>query len=371
MAKESPYITWAKSVPSQGINLAGSGVPPCPPALLGPPEVEAPYSERGDYGWPPLRARLAARYAVDPASVVVAAGTSMANHLAMATVLERGDHVLVEHPGYDPLVLVPELWGATVSSVDRPASDRYRIDLGAIRSALRPRTRLLVLTNLHNPTGAFIQEADVRALAALASEHGFYVLIDEVYLEWLHDSGVPSSATISPQMIATSSLTKVFGLSGLRIGWILAEPSLADRMRRFSGLFDNIVAHPSERLAVRALDRSQAIIGPSAELVARNHGHLRDWVAATPDVCWIEPPAGTTAFVDLGLGDASDFVDRLARERSTLVVPGRFFGVPSHVRIGLGVDSEMLNSGLENIGTQLSEYRRSGAPALSRGARAP
>lgn len=318
-----------------------------------------PLYERGDYGWPPLRNRLAVRYGVDEASLVVTAGTSMANHLAMATVLEPGDHVLVEHPGYDPLVLIPKLWGATVSSIERRASDGYRVDIDTVRSALRPRTRLLVLTNLHNPTGALLSPADIRALAALGAQRGFHVLVNEVYLEWLHDEGVPSAATISPQVIATSSLTKVFGLSGLRVGWILAAPPLAERMRRLAGLFDNIVAHPSERAAARALDHAAEIIQPVAALVARNRARLRDWVTATPGVGWVEPSAGAIGFVDLGIGNVAAFVERLARERATLVVPGRFFGVPTHIRIGLGVDSVVLERGLANLGAALRESRRS------------
>ena len=189
--------------------------------------------------------------------------------------------------------------------------------------------------------------------------HGFHVLVDEVYLEWLHDQGVPSAATISPQVIVTSSLTKVFGLAGLRIGWILAAPALAERMRRFAGLFDNIVAHPSERAAARALDHAAEIIRPAAALVAGNRARLRDWIAATDDVSWVEPPAGAIGFVDLGLGDVASFVDRLARGRSTFVVPGHFFGVPTHVRIGLGVDPDVLDRGLTNLAAALRESRRS------------
>ena len=175
-------------------------MPSCSAALLGPLETEPPLNERNDYGWPPLVARIAARYAVGEGSVVVAAGTSMANHLAMATILETGDHVLVERPGYDPLERVPALWGAHVDHVARVADCGYRFDVDAIRAAVTPRTRLVVLSDLHNPTGARLDAADFRALTALAESRGFHVIVDEVYGEWLREEGVPSTIHASPNV---------------------------------------------------------------------------------------------------------------------------------------------------------------------------
>jgi aspartate/methionine/tyrosine aminotransferase len=357
MIRESPYLTWAKAQPAAELAMAGSGVPLCTVAELGA-EPDAPLTERNDYGWAPLVARLAHRYGVPESSVVVSAGTSLANQLAMATVLSAGDRVLVEHPVYDPLALVPPLWGATVGYFHRYASTGYRIDVDGLAERLTPATRLVVLSNLHNPTGALTRDADLRAIADLAERHGFYLLVDEVYREWLHGPGAPSSATFSPRIIVTSSVTKVWGLGGLRIGWILAEPGVAERMRRFAGLFDNVPAHPSERLAARALDRADAIIGSRRALVTTNRAILADWVQRTPGVAWAEPPAGAIGWVDLGIGDTTPFVDRLAREYGTSVVPGHFFGEADHVRIALGIDSSVLRRGLERIAAALATGAR-------------
>jgi aspartate/methionine/tyrosine aminotransferase len=352
--KESPYITWVKQLPRAEINLSGSAVPVCPPALLGPFDPDTPITERNDYGWPPLVTQLASRYGLGEAGIVVAAGASMANHLAIATLLSRDDHVLTERPGYDPLDLVPALWGAHVSHFARRPEAGYRFDVDAIRDALTPRTRLLVLSDLHNPTGARLDLSDLEALATLADEHDFHILVDEVYGEWLREEGVPSTVHVSPRVVVTSSLTKVWGLGGLRVGWILAEPALAERMRRFASLFDNVIAHPSERLAVRALARSAAIIRPHGHLVTHNRRLVGRWVEATRGVQWVEPAAGAIAFLNLGIGDVWQFVARLARERSTLITPGVFFGAPEYVRIGFGVDSAVLEHGLTRIAEQLN-----------------
>jgi len=358
--KESPYLTWVKQLPATEISLAGSAVPSCSAAQLGPLEPDPPLNERNDYGWPPLVARIAARYRVPEASVVVAAGTSMANHLAMATLLEAGDHVLVERPGYDPLERVPALWGASVGHVRRPAEHGYRFDVDAIRASLTSRTRFIVLSELHNPTGARFDASEFGRLTALAEQRGVYVIVDEVYGEWLREAGVPSTIHVSPRVIVTSSLTKVWGLGGLRVGWVIAEPSLADRMRHMAGLFDNIIAHPSERLAVRALERSAAIIGPHVKLVTRNRDLVQRWVEGTPGVMWVPPAAGATAFVNLGLGDVWRFADALARAHGTRIVPGHFFGAPEYVRIGLGVDGATLELGLTRIGAALQTAENRG-----------
>jgi aspartate/methionine/tyrosine aminotransferase len=140
----------------------------------------------------------------------------------------------------------------------------------------------------------------------------------------------------------------------LRVGWILAEPALAERMRRFASLFDNVIAHPSERLAVRALARSAAIIRPHGHLITHNRRLVGRWVEATRGVQWVEPAAGAIAFLNLGIGDVWQFVARLARERSTLITPGVFFGAHEYVRIGFGVDSAVLEHGLTRIAEQLN-----------------
>lgn len=360
--RESPYLTWAKEPADAECDLSGSGSPRCTRSELGAGEHNAPLTETNDYGWPPLVAALAARYGVDRESVVIAAGASMANQLAIATVLASGDHVVVEHPVYDPLALVPRLWGATVSFVARRAEEGYGLDVDAIRAQLTRSTRLVVLSNLHNPSGALLRDTDLAALAGLGTSYGVHVLIDEVYREWLHGwgagDGTRAGATLSPWLLSTSSLTKAFGLGGLRIGWVLAEPMVAARMRRLMGLFDNISAHPSERLAVRALARADAILAPRRALVAANRARLASWVAATEGARWVEPAGGTVGWVDLGIGDTSAFVDQLARAHGTRVVPGQFFGAPDHIRIALGVEPATLERGLERVSDGLRAWDR-------------
>ncbi|MEA2766049.1 MAG: hypothetical protein QOK07_2453, partial [Gemmatimonadaceae bacterium] len=182
--RESGYLEWARSHGSIKYSLALSGVPPVDVSLLSPSVDDFTMVADNEYGWPPLLERIAQRYGVNPDNVVLAHGTSMANHLACAALAEPGDHVVIEWPVYDPLVTVPRYLDCDPSFVERRAEDGYALDVAAIARAITPRTQLVILSNLHNPTGAVVDRAALESLAELAESRDFNVLVDEVYLEW-------------------------------------------------------------------------------------------------------------------------------------------------------------------------------------------
>jgi len=234
--RESQYLEWARSRGSIKYSLALSGVPPCDVSLLSPSVDDFTMVADNEYGWLPLLERIAERYGVDARNVVLAHGTSMANHLACAALARAGDHVLIECPVYDPLVAVPRYLGCEVDFFERRAEDAYVLDVARVENALTRRTRLVVLSNLHNPTGVMINRTELKSLADLAESHAFHVLVDEAYLEWTYALGsepeIRSAINIPPRFGTTRSLTKVLGLAALRAGWILAATELHIRPRR-------------------------------------------------------------------------------------------------------------------------------------------
>jgi aspartate/methionine/tyrosine aminotransferase len=351
---DSEYVEWARSLGTIRHSIALSGVPPIDVKLLEPSLDDFTMVADNEYGWPPLLERIARRYGVGAQEVVLAHGTSMANHLACAALLEPGDRVLVEHPVYDPLVTVPRYIGCEVDFFERREEDRYALDVDAVKKALTPRTTLVVLSNLHNPTGAILRRAELEELASLADSRGFHVLVDEVYLEWLYGTGDhPATAmNVSPRFVTTCSLTKVFGLAALRAGWILAESTLATRMRRLNGLFASSMSHPAERLAARVFDRADTLLEKQRARVSRNRAMVVDFIATQPRLSWIEPETGTVGFVRLDGGDVDELVERL-RAKESLVVPGRFFGAEDHFRIGFGMDRAQLEIGLDRLASVL------------------
>ena len=282
----------------------------------------------------------------------------MANHLACASLAEAGDHVLIEWPVYDPLVAVPRYLDCEVSFVERRAEDGYALDVARVERALTPRTRLVILSNLHNPTGAAVNRRELQSLAEMAESRDFYVLVDEVYLEWNYGVGddpeLRSAINISPRFVTTRSLTKVFGLAALRAGWVLADPRLAKRMRRLNGLFASSMSHPAERLAARALDQAEMLLDKQRKRVDRNRAIAAKFIESQPALSWLAPEAGTVGFVRLEGGRVDELVERLL-ENDSLVTPGRFFGVEDHFRIGFGMEEAQLEEGLNRLGLALEE----------------
>lgn len=353
---ESEYLEWARSHGTLPYSLAISGVPPCDVSLLSPSADDFTMIADNEYGWAPLLERIAARYGASPDNVVLAHGTSMANHLACAGIVGPGDHVVAEWPIYDPLVTVPLYLGCEVEYFERSEEQLFALDLDRIESALRARTRLVILSNLHNPTGAIAHRGELQELAALADVRDFHVLIDEVYLEWIYGwPGEPATAmNLSTRFVTTRSLTKVFGLAALRAGWILAESSLAIRLRRLNGLFASSMSHPAERLAARALDKGEALLEKQRERVDRNRTIVTDFIASQERLSWVPPQTGTVGFVRLEGSSVDALVERLLRKES-LVTPGRFFGLDDHFRIGFGMERPQLEGGLMRLESSLKE----------------
>lgn len=247
----SAYLEWAKLHSGAKYNLATSGLDGFPLAQLPVKIEDLEISIGGSYGYPPLQERLAKKNGAPVECIVAANGTSMANHLAMAALLDPGDEVLIEEPVYDPLLTVAEYLGANVRRFPRHFEEGFALDPHEVEKAITPRTRLVVVTNVHNPTGARATDAQLRAIGEIAKKNGAHVLVDEVYLDACFDPAARSAFHLGENFIVTSSLTKAFGLSGLRCGWILAPAPLAERMWRINDLYGVIPAHVAELLRDR------------------------------------------------------------------------------------------------------------------------
>src|ERR1700694_4461243 len=253
MNTESNYMHWAKTRPRVKYDLALSGILNLPFAELDANLSDLELNGDNAYGYRPLVDALAHHRDVAPENVVtVSGGTSMANHLAMAALLEHGDEVLIEQPTYDPLLAIAEYLGANIKRFPRRFEDGFKIDIVELEKQVTPRTRLIVLTNLHNPSSALVEEATLRKSGELARDAGARVLVDEVYLEAMFENSPQPAISFGPEFVVTSSLTKGYGLSGLRCGWILAEAQLAEKIRRLDDIFAASAPNVMERLSVSA-----------------------------------------------------------------------------------------------------------------------
>ena len=342
--KHSDYMYWAKTQSRARFNLATSGVGAFPLHEL--PAVP-PLEINGDnsYGYPPLQQAIADRHGVDPDCVVTAAGTSMANYLAFATLLDPGDQVLIEHPTYGLLLDALRYIGADIQRFSRREDDGYAVDPAEVRRAVTPKTRLIVLTNLHNPSSVLTPESTLRQLGAL----GPRVLVDEVYLDAVYRDTPRTAFHLGPNFVVTNSLTKVYGVSGLRCGWVLAPPDLARAMWRLNDLFAATPVHPGELLSVAVFQNLDLVRDRSRRIVEADRLALRAFLDQQAGFSAVRTEFGTTCFLRLLRGNADEFLSTLRAERDTSAVPGRFFEMPNHFRIGMGVNSEMFAEGLRRL----------------------
>ena len=351
--KHSDYMHWSKAQSRARFNLATSGVAPFPLRKLPVKLEELEINGDDSYGYPPLQQAVAAHHGVNPDCVVESAGTSMANHLAMAAIIEPGDEVLIEHPAYGPILDVAQYLQANVKRFRRAEENGWAIDPVDVRRCVTPKTRLIVITNLHNPTSALTPESVLREIGDIARSVGAFVLVDEVYLDAVYEETPRTAFHLGPEFVVTSSLTKAYGVSGLRCGWILAQPDLAWKMRRLNDLYSATPVHPGELLSVVTFRHLDLLRERARRIVEADRKLLRDFLAHQTGVSAVETKWGTTTFPRLVRGNTDAFLERLRSEFDTSAVPGRFFEMPDHFRIGMGANTEMFGEGLNRIGRAL------------------
>jgi aspartate/methionine/tyrosine aminotransferase len=356
MKTQSTYMHWAKTRAKVKYDLALSGILNLPFAELGATIDDIDINGDNSYGYRPLVDALAEHAKVPPECVVtISGGTSMANHLAMAAAIEHGDEVLIEQPTYEPLLALAEYFGANIKRFARRPEDAYRVDLSDLEAKISSQTRLIVLTNMHNPSSSLIEKETLDRIGESARQAGARVLVDEVYLEALFEDAPQSCVHLGPQFIATSSLTKGYGLSGLRCGWILAEPELAQRMRLLHDIFGSLAPHPAETLSALAMTRLSQFTQRAKDILETNRAALNDFFDSREDLQISHSHFGTTSFPRLMRGNVDELYDLLVGKYDAAIVPGRFFESPQHFRIGMCAEPAAFAGGVERLGKALDQ----------------
>ena len=356
----SPYMEWAKLHSVARFNLATSGVAGFPLAELGVTLDQLEINGPSIYGYEPLLQAIARRYRVPRECVASAVGTSLANYLALAATTEPGDEILVEQPTYELIVSAARYLGLVIRRFPRRAENGFAIDPAEVERNMTPRTRVIALCNLHNPSGALVPDSTLRQLGELARKAGAYVLVDEVYREMLFESEPQSSFLLDPErFVVTNSLTKAYGLSGLRCGWVLAAPELVRRMYRIHDLLGATFAHPAELLSVVAFEKLARIAARMKSLLDENRALLHGFLRSRDDLDYFWPEHGTIVFPRLKTGSVDTLCRILREEFETSVVPGRFFESPDRFRMGVGTPTEAVREALRQFNRGLDRYKAS------------
>ncbi len=351
------YLEWARRLYGQvRFDLATSGIPPVPQDERRP--AEAAVGNDPAVLWARLRHAIAYHNDVPEDEVLPALGTTHALWLACASQTSPGDDVLVEEPAYEPLIRIAEGVGANVIHFSRDPRDGFAIDPDRIARAMTPRTKLVVVTNLHNPTGVRCSDAVLRESARVAAVRGAKLLVDEVYAAFddlIDERGVfrASSRTLATNILAVSSLTKCYGLGPERIGWLLgaadAVAGAGHALTASAGMLPRSHAH--EGLA--AFSEIASLAARSRKLLSGKRERVAAWVASH-GLRWSAPTEGLFGLVTVpGSSDLTALIEAAAREREVLVAPGAFFGVPNAFRIAWSAPTDRLEEGLGRLAEAL------------------
>ncbi len=349
------YMEWAKQVPHTAkYAVALSGVSAPAPEEFGFDPSQLRLEGSNKYGDEELRSAIAAREGLTARECLLAEGTSMVNAILASLLLESGDIALCEVPGYEPLVRASELFGATVRPLPRRFEDGFRPDHDALVRELQAGAKVVWMTNLHNPSATLLPHAEFGRIHAAVEAAGAWLIVDEVYREFV--PGVPSAVTLGPRAIVTSSLTKVQGLGGIRMGWALGPAEVMERARVQQGVFSAETSYPSVCVAKAALAHMDALVRRGRDIAARGRAIYEPWLAAHPELREVRPAGGIISFPRLPEGmEDRRLVDRLRTRHECAAVPGYYFGAPGHLRIGYGGSPEILHEGLRRLGLALKE----------------
>jgi capreomycidine synthase len=320
-------------------------------------------------GDPELRRAIASRWANGNAERVMATnGSSEANYLVMNSLLEPGDEVVVLDPSYQQLYSIGRTIGCKLKHWRLRFENSFRPDLGEARRVIGPQTRMIVVNFPHNPTGASLLPAEFDELLELAAGAGAYLVWDAAFAEVCYDSPVLTDpGERYDRAITLGTLSKAYGLPGLRVGWCLAAPDVLERLVR---LRDYTTLHLSplvEYVATRAIENADLLLKPRLAQARHNLQLLLSWVDRHSEfVSMVRPQGGVCVFVRLhNVDDVEDFCRRLAHDYSVLLIPGTSFGYANHVRLGFGCSTTELTEALSRLSEHFHTYRKSNKSAVA------
>lgn len=293
--------------------------------------------------------------------ILLTSGAAGALFIIATTLLEKGDEIVVVHPNYATNLETPRAIGAAIRTIDLRFEEDFTLDIDKVSAMLTPNTKYVSITHPHNPTGVCLQESQLQGLARLAEATGVRILVDETYRDMVFGRQLPLAATYSPLLISISSISKTYGLPGLRTGWIvcrdqeLLETFLAakEQMQICGPILD-------EELAYRYLlhrDRHLSLIRSS---IAEKFALVKAWMQDQDDYEWVQPQGGCVCFPrmrDPEKTDPDKFYRILLESYGTYVGPGHWFEMPRHyLRIGFGWPSpRQLADGLHGLSNAIRD----------------
>ncbi|MCC6575674.1 MAG: pyridoxal phosphate-dependent aminotransferase [Planctomycetes bacterium] len=356
------YMRHAKRLEyTAGIYMAGSGMPPAKVEDAG--FTDDDYALKtlcASYGDPRNVDFIASRYKTSGNNVVLTQGSSEGYFLAFGALLEPGDKVIIETPGYQQFNSLTTFFGCRPVPLKRRFENKWNPDLKEFKRLLDDKTKIVVLTDLHNPTMSKMPPDLLKDMIAAAAKNGTTVIVGEVYKDHLKPGDNDESCfEYGDNVIATSSLTKVYGLSAIRFGWALAPERIAGRMLDVMDMVDPEMPAICQNLAWKALHNLPRMRAIARGIHERHWPIVEEWLKQRDDIEYLKPAGGITVWIHAdGLKDTGNLVQVMRNEFGVLVVPGEYFQAPGWFRVGYKNPPGELRDGLSRIGRAIDDYRK-------------
>ncbi|WP_026621560.1 aspartate/methionine/tyrosine aminotransferase (plasmid) [Ensifer sp. WSM1721] len=296
-------------------------------------------------------------------NVLMTAGAAGALFIISTTLLSKEDHLVVVRPNYATNIETPRAIGCDISYIDVSFDDKFALNLDEVRAAVKPNTRYISVTCPHNPTGTMFSRSDLDALIEIAESRGCYLLVDETYRDLSYGVQHPTAASLSKRAISVASLSKAFGIPGVRVGWLITRDE--ELYERFLAAKEQIGICGSvldENVALQMLRKRDAFLGKLLPEMQRRLDIMQDWIDSERRVDWVRPSGGVVGFPRLNVPanfDAPEFYKCLLQDHGTYVGPGHWFEMPrNYFRVGFGwPTADELRGGLQAISKTLDSIR--------------
>ena len=320
------------------------------------PDLTLLYNEHR--GSPTLRALVAEdAHNLSAEDVLITHGAAGALFIVATSLLTPADHLIVVRPNYATNLETPRAIGCEITCIDLAFEDGFALDLNAVRRAVQPNTKLISVTCPHNPTGVMLSEGQLRTLASIARDHGIQLLVDETYRDLSMDGMLPIAASLGNEVISVSSLSKAYGVPGIRLGWIItADQDLQERFLAAKEQISICGSVVNEWIGEQILRKRAAILPPRLDEMRQRRQLVADWMSQESRLEWVRPSGGVVCFPRMKETAVTPqkFYQQLANF-GTYVGPGHWFEMSDrYFRLGFGWPSlQELEKGLEGISNAL------------------
>jgi aspartate/methionine/tyrosine aminotransferase len=308
-------------------------------------------------GHPDLRSEIVSDYSgktID--NVAVTTGASESNFCVIAHLVGPKDHMIVEHPTYPSLYQVARSLGRDLSLFNLKWEDDFRPDMEELRRLVKPNTKLITLTHPNNPTGSVITEDELKEAIEIAEDTGAYLMVDETYRDLMFEDQPPLAATMSPIAISLTSMSKTWGVPGIRIGWTVGDDEVVQAIRAIREQVTICNSSLGEAIAKEILHKREEMLTMLRRAMFSNYRVVEEWMNSQDWLEWVEPKSGVVCAPRLKRGGSTDELCKLlVTKYKTFTVPGSAMELEGHFRLGFGGEQEELIEGLERLGKALKD----------------